>query len=194
MTAITLLVGTTKGLFLLDSDDRQTWSVRGPLCDGWPINHAVGDPATGALWAAGGGDWHGAGVWRSTDGGATWEVAKLTSGQMDEWAANDPGFAEMIGWTPGEPPFGKDFSQIWSLNFTHGTLYAGTKPAALLHAYLWIIDSRDEATGERLDDLEDPFKLYRCHTIMNCTETCPKGLNPAKAIAEIKKMMVERAV
>ena len=65
-------------------------------------------------------------------------------------------------------------------------------PAALLHAYRWIIDSRDEATGERLDDLEDPFKLYRCHTIMNCAKTCPKGLNPAKAIAEIKKMMVER--
>ena len=52
--------------------------------------------------------------------------------------------------------------------------------------------SRDEATGERLDALEDPFKLYRCHTIMNCTATCPKGLNPAKAIAEIKKMMLER--
>ncbi|WP_375689090.1 succinate dehydrogenase iron-sulfur subunit [Pseudooceanicola sp. LIPI14-2-Ac024] len=65
-------------------------------------------------------------------------------------------------------------------------------PAALLHAYRWIIDSRDEATGERLDALEDPFKLYRCHTIMNCAKTCPKGLNPAKAIAEIKKMMVER--
>jgi len=58
----------------------------------------------------------------------------------------------------------------------------------------WIFDSRDEATGERLDDLEDPFKLYRCHTIMNCTKTCPKGLNPAKAIAQIKKMMLERAV
>ena len=67
-------------------------------------------------------------------------------------------------------------------------------PAALLHAYRWIIDSRDEATGERLDDLEDPFKLYRCHTIMNCTKTCPKGLNPAKSIAEIKKMMVERTI
>ncbi|MBE2275001.1 MAG: succinate dehydrogenase iron-sulfur subunit [Rhodobacteraceae bacterium] len=67
-------------------------------------------------------------------------------------------------------------------------------PAALLHAYRWIVDSRDEATGERLDGLEDPFKLYRCHTIMNCTKTCPKGLNPAKAIAEIKKMMVERIV
>jgi len=62
-------------------------------------------------------------------------------------------------------------------------------PAALLHAYRWIIDSRDEATGERLSELEDPFKLYRCHTIMNCTNTCPKGLNPAKAIGSIKKML-----
>jgi len=67
-------------------------------------------------------------------------------------------------------------------------------PAILLMAYRWIADSRDEATGERLDGLEDPFRLYRCHTIMNCTKTCPKGLNPAKAIAEIKKLMVARAV
>jgi len=67
-------------------------------------------------------------------------------------------------------------------------------PAALLQAHRWIKDSRDEATGERLDDLEDPFRLYRCHTILNCSKTCPKGLNPAKAIAEIKKMMVERQV
>ena len=65
-------------------------------------------------------------------------------------------------------------------------------PAILLQAYRWIIDSRDEYTGERLDNLEDPFRLYRCHTIMNCTRTCPKGLNPGKAIAEIKKLMVER--
>ena len=65
-------------------------------------------------------------------------------------------------------------------------------PAILLQAYRWLVDSRDEAKGERLDDLEDPFRLYRCHTIMNCTKTCPKGLNPAKAIAEIKKMMVLR--
>jgi len=65
-------------------------------------------------------------------------------------------------------------------------------PAILLQAYRWIVDSRDEASGERLDQLEDPFRLYRCHTIMNCTKTCPKSLNPAKAIAEIKKLMVER--
>ncbi|MBN43556.1 MAG: succinate dehydrogenase iron-sulfur subunit [Alphaproteobacteria bacterium] len=67
-------------------------------------------------------------------------------------------------------------------------------PAILLQAYRWLADSRDEATGDRLDQLEDPFRLYRCHTIMNCTRTCPKSLNPARAIAEIKKMMVERRV
>ncbi len=73
-----------------------------------------------------------------------------------------------------------------------GERYLG--PAVLLQAYRWLADSRDEAAGERLDQLEDPFRLYRCHTIMNCTKTCPKNLNPAKAIAEIKKMMVERTV
>ncbi len=72
----------------------------------------------------------------------------------------------------------------------NGDRYLG--PAALLQAYRWIVDSRDEMTGERLDNLEDPFRLYRCHTIMNCTQTCPKGLNPAKAIAKIKSLMIER--
>jgi succinate dehydrogenase / fumarate reductase, iron-sulfur subunit len=72
----------------------------------------------------------------------------------------------------------------------NGERYLG--PAILLQAYRWLADSRDERSGERLDALEDPFRLYRCHTIMNCTRTCPKGLNPAKAIAEIKKMMVAR--
>ncbi len=65
-------------------------------------------------------------------------------------------------------------------------------PAALLQAYRWIVDSRDESTGERLDQLEDAFRLYRCHTILNCTQACPKDLNPGKAIAEIKKMVAER--
>lgn len=74
----------------------------------------------------------------------------------------------------------------------NGDRYLG--PAILLQAYRWLIDSRDEGTGERLDDLEDPFRLYRCHTIMNCAKVCPKGLSPAKAIAEIKMMMVERSV
>jgi succinate dehydrogenase / fumarate reductase iron-sulfur subunit len=65
-------------------------------------------------------------------------------------------------------------------------------PAVLLQAYRWLVDSRDEAMGERLDILEDPFRLYRCHTILNCTRTCPKGLNPGKAIGEIKKMLAKR--
>ncbi|MCW0181913.1 MAG: succinate dehydrogenase iron-sulfur subunit [Zavarzinia sp.] len=72
----------------------------------------------------------------------------------------------------------------------NGDRYLG--PAVLLQAYRWLVDTRDEGTGERLDNLEDPFRLYRCHTIMNCANTCPKGLNPAKAIAGIKQMMVER--
>lgn len=72
----------------------------------------------------------------------------------------------------------------------NGDRYLG--PAVLLQAYRWIVDTRDERTGERLDQLEDPFRLYRCHTIMNCSKTCPKGLNPAQAIGEIKKLMVQR--
>jgi succinate dehydrogenase / fumarate reductase, iron-sulfur subunit len=72
----------------------------------------------------------------------------------------------------------------------NGDKYLG--PATLLQAYRWVADSRDEYTDERLDKLNDSFALYRCHTIMNCTNTCPKGLNPAKAIASIKSKIVEK--
>jgi len=72
----------------------------------------------------------------------------------------------------------------------NGDRYLG--PAVLLQAYRWIADSRDEDTGNRLDQLQDPFRLYRCHTIMNCARTCPKGLNPAEAIGHIKTLLVER--
>ncbi len=72
----------------------------------------------------------------------------------------------------------------------NGDKYLG--PAILLQAYRWLADSRDKGTERRLESLDDAFKLFRCHTIMNCTKTCPKGLNPAKAIAEIKKMVAER--
>ena len=72
----------------------------------------------------------------------------------------------------------------------NGDKYLG--PAALLQAYRWINDSRDDAKDERLNSLEDSFKLYRCHTIMNCTKTCPKGLNPAKAISKIKLAISKR--
>ena len=67
-------------------------------------------------------------------------------------------------------------------------------PAGLLQAYRFIADTRDQATGERLDDLDDPYRLFRCHTIMNCTDACPKNLNPAQAIGKIKEMLVRRAV
>jgi len=67
-------------------------------------------------------------------------------------------------------------------------------PAGLLQAYRFIADSRDEATNERLDNLEDPYRLFRCHTIMNCVDVCPKQLNPTRAIGKIKELMVRRAV
>ncbi|CAN7939913.1 unnamed protein product, partial [Ixodes pacificus] len=65
-------------------------------------------------------------------------------------------------------------------------------PAALLQVYRWLVDSRDKAAGKRLDFLKGAFKLYRCHTIMNCTKTCPKGLNPAGVISKIKQLMLKR--
>lgn len=67
-------------------------------------------------------------------------------------------------------------------------------PAALLQAARFIMDTRDQATEERLDALDDPFKLFRCHTIMNCVQVCPKGLNPTRAIGEIKKIMVKKSL
>lgn len=129
----TILVGTTKGAFLVSGEsERSDWSVKGPFCDGWPINHVVADPTTGTLWAGGGGEWHSAGVWRSEDGGEIWDVVRLTKGTMDDWAANDREFADMIGWTDTPLPFGDSFLQIWSLCHAHGRLYAGTKPAGLM--------------------------------------------------------------
>lgn len=133
MSRTRLLVGTTKGAFILTANgDRTDWDVWGPHCGGWPVNDMTGDPATGAIWAGGGGDWHGAGVWRSTDGGRTWDLVRLSTGQMDQWAANDPEFAAMIGWTEASAPFEDTLHSVWSLHHAHGRLYAGTKPAQLL--------------------------------------------------------------
>ncbi|PQO21787.1 glycoside hydrolase [Rhodobacteraceae bacterium WD3A24] len=133
---ISILVGTTKGAFVISgAADRNDWAVTGPYCDGWPIYHAVGDPETGTLWAGGGGEWHGAGIWRSDDGGESWLLTQLTRGMMDDWAANDPDFAAMISWSDEPLPFGDAFTQIWSLSHAHGTLYAGTKPAKLLQSH-----------------------------------------------------------
>lgn len=147
---IVLLIGTTKGAFLVSGHgDRSGWAVSGPFCDGWPINHVIGDAATGTIWAGGGGDWNGAGVWRSADGGQSWQVAKLTKGQMDDWAASDPDFAQMIGWSDAPLPFGDTFSQIWSLCSAHEKLYAGTKPAGLL------VSHDGGVTWEKVESLTD---------------------------------------
>lgn len=147
-TTLELLVGTTKGAFMLSGEqDRSGWAVTGPLCDGWPINHIVGDPATGKLWAGGGNDWYGAGIWFSPDRGVSWELTQLSKGEIDDWAANDPSFADAMGWSPGPRPFGDAFSQIWSLCYSNGVLYAGTKPASLLCSH------DDGKTWKRLDGL-----------------------------------------
>ncbi len=131
--ATSVLLGTTKGAFLLTSNS-DGWDVSGPHCDGWPINHVVGDAETGRIWAGGGGDWNGAGVWRSGDGGETWELSQLSTGDADAWFANDPDAAAMFGWTPKDVPFADDLKAVWSLRHTNGTLYAGTKPAQLLES------------------------------------------------------------
>ncbi len=135
-----VLIGTTKGAFVLDQRGDASFAVSGPHCDGWPVNHVIGDHSSGRLWAGGGGDWFGAAIWKSRDGGATWAQTRLTRGQMDDWAAKDADFAAMIGWQDSPLPFDRDFAQIWSLHYANGRLYAGTKPADLL-------ESRDDGTS-----------------------------------------------
>jgi photosystem II stability/assembly factor-like uncharacterized protein len=146
---VTLLVGTTKGLFLIEGgEDRTGWAVSGPHCDLWPINHAVGEPETGAIWAAGGGDWEGAGIWRSIDGGATWELSQLSLGQREEFLKNMPDVAETFGWKPSPPaPYTGEVSSVWSVARVGGRLYAGTKPAQ------FFTSDDDGKTWERLDAL-----------------------------------------
>lgn len=151
MSPRTLLVGTTKGAFLIDSPDTgKTWSIRGPFCDGWAINHMAGDPATGTLWAGGGNDWLGAGVWTSTDHGETWTLSKLSNGQFDDWIANDPDMAQQFGIEASTPaPFGKEIDAIWSLKHTRDRLYAGAKPATLFAS------TDGGSTWEKLPALND---------------------------------------
>jgi photosystem II stability/assembly factor-like uncharacterized protein len=134
-----LLVGTTKGGFVLrfgpDScpdSGPDGWTVSGPFCDGWPVNHMIGALETGHLWAAGGSDWTGAGVWRSVDGGASWALAKLSDGQMDSFARQDADFAAFVGYVDqGPAPFSGQLTSIWSLAVAGGRLLAGGNPATL---------------------------------------------------------------
>jgi len=129
---VTILVGTTKGAFLIASDDRSAWTLRGPLCDGWPINHVIGDPETGTLWAAGGGEFPGAGVFRSDDGGDTWTLSKLANGMMDAMLADSEEMRSYLKMEPSPPaPHTGEVEVLWSLGRSNGTLYAGGKPGVL---------------------------------------------------------------
>jgi photosystem II stability/assembly factor-like uncharacterized protein len=138
-----LLIGTTKGAFILSAmDERVSWNASGPFCDLWPINHVVGDPETGMIWAAGGNDWHGAGVWRSGDGGQSWTLTKLSNGEMDAWLTASPEDGESFGWKASPPaPFTNDVSAMWSLGLVGRTLFAGGKPGMLFasddHGETW---------------------------------------------------------
>lgn len=132
MQHVTILVGTTKGAFIL-TQGPTGWDVGGPFCDGWAINHFIGDGET--LWAAGGNDWYGAGVWRSTDGGKNWTLSKLANGQGDAFLAGNPEMAAHMGLQPAPPaPYSGRIGAIWSLHKAGETLYAGAKPATLLQS------------------------------------------------------------
>ncbi len=148
--AVTILAGTTKGLFLIRGDGRGGWTVDGPHCGGWPINHAIGDAGTGVIWAAGGNDWWGAGVWRSADGGATWELSKLANGEADEWQESNPEIAAQLGFKPTPPgPFTGEVTALWSLGRAGERLYAGAKPAQLF------VSDDGGATWARVQGLSD---------------------------------------
>ncbi len=147
--AQTVLIGTTKGAFLLKRGSDDSWSVTGPHCDGWVINHAKGDPETGHLYAGGGNASLGAGIWRSEDGGETWALAKLSKGEMDAWAENDPETAKFFGWEPVDTPFDGEVNAIWSLAPAHGKVYAGGNPGMLF------VSADDGQNWEKIAGLSD---------------------------------------
>jgi photosystem II stability/assembly factor-like uncharacterized protein len=126
--SVTVLVGTRKGCFLLESDaDRRDWTTRGPFCDGWPVYHAIHDGSTGTLYAAAASEWHGAGVWRSGDAGETWELS--SDGLAYEGDA-------------------LKLSKVSGLTAAHGRLLAGAEAAG-------VFESRDEgATWSLLSTLD----------------------------------------
>lgn len=130
---VKLLIGTTKGVFLLASDQaRADWALSGPYCDGWPINHVVGDPASGDLWAAGGSGWYGNGVWHGTSDGRNWTLSRFADGEREAWISANPEDAAEYGLAPQRPgPHSGDVAQVWSLALAGTTLYAGTMPANL---------------------------------------------------------------
>ena len=132
----TLLIGTTKGAFLLDGDaDRSHWCMSGPFCDLCTINHLTADPETGTIWAGGGDTWSGAAIWRTDDHGATWSCSRLSTGEREAWIRANPEAAAIFGAEPdGDAPFTGDVDAVWSLAYAHGALLAGSKPANLFRS------------------------------------------------------------
>lgn len=113
-TRVVVLVGTKKGAFILESDAaRRSWSLRGPFCEAWPVNHVIGEPASGRIHAAGGNEWFGPAVWTSKDLGASWTHS-----------------SEGLAYGEGEPPI----RSVWSLAPANGHLYAGVEPAGLFRS------------------------------------------------------------
>jgi len=111
---VLVLLGTTKGAFIAESDrNRRSWTLRGPFCDAWPLNHVAADPSTGAIYAGGGHKWVGHDVWKSTDLGETWTKS-----------------AEGLDYGEG----GETIDAVWSLAASNGSLYAGVKPAGLFRS------------------------------------------------------------
>jgi photosystem II stability/assembly factor-like uncharacterized protein len=109
-----VLVGTKKGVFILESDEaRASWEQRGPFCESWPINHVLGDPATGAIYAGGGNEWFGPAVWKTTDFGASWTHS-----------------SDGLAYAAGEDPI----KSVWSLAFHDGGMLAGVEPAGLFQS------------------------------------------------------------
>ncbi len=147
MTATKLLVGTTKGLFLLTKHS-DGWTTRGPACKNWPINHATGWDDT--VIAVGGNEWWGAGVWKSTDGGENWELKRLSSGGIDDWLENEPSMADMFGVSSAkDAPFAGELSALWSVKRVGNSLYAGGIPGILIRS-----DDNGE-TWEKVTGLTD---------------------------------------
>lgn len=111
---VLVLIGTKKGVFIAQSDDgRQSWKLRGPYCENWPIQHVIADPKTGAIYGAGGNEWFGPAVWKSTDLGETWTHSSAG-----------------LAYEEGQEPI----KAVWSLAPRNGRLYAGVEPAGLFYS------------------------------------------------------------
>jgi len=137
----TLLIGTTKGLFIKRLI-AGAWQTSGPFCEDWTINHAIGDSSSGTIWAAGGSEFNGTGVWRSDDGGTSWQLNKLANGRMEEMLRANPSWVEEFGREADAPmPLDGVLVSAWSLCRAGDTLYVGTKPAQLFkstdHGRTW---------------------------------------------------------